>query len=145
MQLGRISHKMRFSTVLALVSSSSSQLFNMHFGRTSRRMASFCRCSASTLEGCLVQNAFSRDSGRTKCCVFRCEGWFRTWEVKLWGTTARIILGSCVDHARIVRPLQLEFSPVFCVRAVDGIPLCFATLGWFLRWKCDCKCCSSQL
>ena len=32
MQLGRISHKMRFSTALALDSSSPSQLFNMHFG-----------------------------------------------------------------------------------------------------------------
>ena len=27
-----------------------------------------------------VQNACSRDSGRTKCCVFQYKGWFRTWQ-----------------------------------------------------------------
>ena len=103
-------YKMRVSTAPALASSSSSQLFNMHFGRKSRRiMASFCRCSTCTLEGSLVQNAFSRDSGRTKCCVVQYKEWLRTWQVKLCGTTVaerpRVILGSCSDHVRIVPPL----------------------------------------
>ena len=66
-----VAYKMRFSTALALASSSSSQLFNMHFGRKPRRMASFCRCPTCILEGSLVQNAFSRDSGRAKCGVFQ--------------------------------------------------------------------------
>ena len=104
-----IAYKMHFSTALALVSSSSSQLYNMHFGRKSRRRASFCKCSTCTLEGCPVQNAFSRDSGRTKCSVFQYKGRLRTWQVKLCGTTVaerpRVILGSCSDHVRIVPPL----------------------------------------
>ena len=32
-------------------------------------------------------------------------------------------------------------APVSCVRAADGIPLRFATPGWFPHCKCDCKCC----
>ena len=50
-----------------------------------------------------IQNAFSRDSGRSKCCVFQKKGWLRSWQVKLCGTTcarrSRVMVGSCSESS----------------------------------------------
>ena len=85
-------------------------VFQLHFGRKSRRIASLCRCSTCILEGSLVQSACLRESGSTKCCVFQYKGWLRTWPVKLlrndgFRTVSRhvwIMFGSCSNRPSIV-------------------------------------------
>ena len=87
-----------------------------------------------------------RESGSTKCCVFQYKGWLRTWPVKLlrndgFRTVSRhvwIMFGSCSNRPSIATRV---FTCFLCVCAADGIPLCFATPGWFPHCKCDCKCC----
>ena len=89
-------------------------------------------------QNCFVLQVFNMQFGRKsrtrgvferKCCAFQYKGWLRTWQVKLCGTTVaerpRVMLGSCSN-----RPI-----------VIDGIPLRFATPGWFPHCKCDCKCC----
>ena len=82
--------------------------------------AALCEPPCADFVAGAIQNAFSRDSGRTKFFDFQYKGWLRTWQVKLCGTTcagrSRVMVGSWSDHGRImvgiVPPLWLEFSLV---------------------------------
>ena len=108
-------------------------VFQLNFGKKSRRIASFCRCSTCILEGSLIQSVCLRDRGSTKC-VFQYKGRLRTLTVS--GRSC-VMFGSCSNRPSSV----LVFSPVFCVRTVHGIPWRFATPGWCPHCKCDCKRC----
>ena len=78
-------------------------------------MASVCRCSTCTLEGSLVQNAFSRDSGRTKMLCFSIQRVAPDLASQALrndgcGTSSRhsrIMLGPCSKRPSIVTSFHL--------------------------------------
>ena len=74
--------------------------------------AALCEPPCADFVAGAIQNAFLRDSGRTKCCIFNRTGGFEPGKSSSAERRLRDGLGSWSDHARIVPPLWLEFSLV---------------------------------